>query len=151
MIGGQATTPLGGGTLTSNAPRPKADPREVKSLMSRQRSANEISAFLAKIGESVEPKTLLAPTAKDFGKILKALVGQLDRTYPLGTNAQKKFEDEVVPALKVMLYPFAESITKSHLQSIGSQQSWPNMLAMLHWLVMIIEVRFPYLTLNSNE
>lgn len=103
--------------------------------------ARDISDYLGKCGEHADPKMLTASTAKDFQRMLKFLLGQMDRTFAFFVNpTSKKFEDEVIPALKAMLYPFPDSITKSHLQSIGSQTSWPNMLAMLHWLVLILEV-----------
>lgn len=153
MAGAYMNTPSGGGQLIT-APRPKVDPRDPKPLPTRQRMASEISAYLATIGEHVESKTLLTPTAKDFKGILKALIARLDRTYPFAMNStaataakggnNNAWTDEVVPALKVMMYPFPESITKSHLHAIGSQTSWPNMLAMLHWFVTLILVRFSF-------
>lgn len=150
--GGGLNTPSSGGVLIT-APRPKVDPRDPKGLPIRQRMANDISAFLASVGEHVEAKTLLTPTAKDFRQILKSLIGRLDRTYPFAMNTTKgstQWTEEVVPALKVMMYPFPESITKSHLHAIGSQTSWPNMLAMLHWFVNLIQVRStPSFSLSS--
>lgn len=80
----------------------------------------------------------MTPTGAQFQTIFKFLIGNVDPNYEF---RGKKFEDEVGPALKMAQYPFADSITKSHLQAVGSQQSWPNMLAMLHWLVVMVEVR----------
>lgn len=151
MAGTVMSTP-GGGRGGVEVTRLKVDPRDPKPLPTRQRMANEISSYLATIGEHVEPKTLLTPTAKDFKQILKTLISRLDRTYPFAmaptTTGQQKgatgnqWTEEVIPALKVMMYPFPESITKSHLHAIGSQTSWPNMLAMLHWFVTLILVRY---------
>ena len=92
---------------------------------------------------------LLTPTAKDFQNILKFLISKLDPGFRFG-GMGKKFEEEVIPALRSILYPFPDSITKSHLQSIGSQQSWPNMLAMLHWIVVLIQVRSSFFGLCST-
>ena len=72
-----------------------------------------------------------------FQAFFKAIVGAFDPNIKFVGEMEKY----VVPVLQQCMYPFASSISKSHLQSIGSQQSWPNMLAMLHWLVESIQVR----------
>lgn len=87
---------------------------------------------------------LLTPTGSQFIALFKFIVHQYDPAISFEVKG-KGFNDLVVPILRSVGYPFAASITKSHLQAAGSQQSWPNMLAMLHWLVQTIEVRFPSL------
>lgn len=136
MAGGSTPQGLSASHLTTS--RPLKDNREVRSIGARQRNAAYIMEYLSSIGQGCEMKTLLTPTAKDFGAIYKTLIGKLE-AYKFGGQG-KKFEEEVIPALRAILYPFPDSITKSHLQAIGSQQSWPNMLAMLHWIVVVINV-----------
>jgi len=43
-------------------------------------------------------------------------------------------------SLSMCRYPFADSISKSHLYSVGSMHAWPSMLAMLNWMVELILV-----------
>jgi kinetochore protein NDC80 len=47
--------------------------------------------------------------------------------------------------LRTAGYPFADSISKSHIQAVGNMHSWPGIVAMLHWFVTSIKVRcFPF-------
>lgn len=139
-MGGQQPTTPSGGPSSLPLSRPKQDPRDARSSQTRSQWAAEIVAFLNSRGHSVEIKQLLTPTGAQFQSIFKTLIGALIDNYQFGGQG-KKFEDEVIPALRTVLYPFADSITKSHLQAVGSQASWPNMLAMLHWLVTVAQVR----------
>jgi kinetochore protein NDC80 len=93
-------------------------------------------AFLAQAGypHSVSPRTLQAPSAKDFQTIFRFLYLQLDPNYVYA----KKFEEEVPAILKGLRYPFADQINRSHLQSVGSLHSWPSLLATLTWMVELI-------------
>ncbi|KAJ2556756.1 kinetochore-associated Ndc80 complex subunit ndc80 [Coemansia sp. RSA 1933] len=81
------------------------------------------------------PKTLSMPTAKDFQTIFKFLYAQLDPCY----TYQKKFDDEVLSVLRGIHYPYVGNISKSHIHSAGSMTTWPGLLAMLLWLVELIE------------
>ena len=108
--------------------RPRVDPR-IPDVKTRPRYAADIVAFLTshQYNGAVDIKMLLTPTTAQFISIFKFLVCQVDPGYEFrGRN----IADEVPPALKMAGYPFPESITKSHLQSIGSSNGWPNMLAM---------------------
>jgi len=82
------------------------------------------------------------PTTKDFQEIFKFIYCSYDGKLVTALNSlQKKFEDEVPLLLRQAGYPYAADISKSHLQAIGAQHSWPGMLAMLHWFVQAITVR----------
>ncbi|KAK4699581.1 kinetochore protein NDC80, partial [Phenoliferia sp. Uapishka_3] len=137
------STPLSSGTLSRSGP-PLKDTRDFKSPETRKRYATEIVLFLTQrnfvgpgaSGPATE-KQLLQPTGVQFQSFFKFIIGEFDPS----VRWTGEFEKSVVPVLQGCLYPFAGSISKSHLQSIGSQQSWPNMLAMLHWLVESIQLR----------
>ncbi|KAM0789282.1 hypothetical protein ACM66B_000122 [Microbotryomycetes sp. NB124-2] len=133
-----ASTPggLASQTLTSF----EKDPRNSRSLDTRKRYAADIVQFLTSRNylPGADEKTLLTPTGSQFIAMFKFIVNEYDPSISFDVKG-KTFNDLVVPILKGIGYPFAASITKSHLQAAGSQQSWPNMLAMLHWLVMAIE------------
>lgn len=136
---GAASTPSGGAYL-QGAPRAMKDPRNSKDPALRRRWAEQIANFLNSNNYNpyTDVKVLAAPTAPQFNAIFKFLILILEPSYKFGQN--RPAAEEVPLALKTVCYPFRDSISKSHLQQIGSQQSWPNMLAMLHWLVELIEV-----------
>lgn len=139
----------GGGISSSTLVRPQKDPREVRPKRAQERHAEDILQFLSthQCPFQLSLQNLLGPTSSHFSQVFGFLTRLFDPSIHFGAPPQKgqpkiKFEDEVLATLRMCQYPFWDSITKSHLQSIGSMQSWPNMLAMLHWLVMVIEVRF---------
>lgn len=136
---GTGSTPSG--LLQINATKfvQKQDPRNNK--QNKNRNTEEVEAYLA--SKNYSGKGLNPPTTASVMSIFKFLIDKLDPGYrfPPGQNGVlKKPEDEVPAALRTVCYPFTDSITKSHLQAIGNSQTWPNMLAMLHWLVVMIEV-----------
>lgn len=149
-MAGIATTPTTLGGLTHALQRRGADPRKPDAA-TRARWATDIVAFLGtnQYTGVADVKMLLQPTitTPQFASIFKFLITRLDHTYEF---KGKSLAEEVPPALKMAMYPFADSITKSHLQAIGSSASWANMLAMLHWLVTLIDVgSVPFLALGS--
>ncbi|SCV69656.1 BQ2448_1050 [Microbotryum intermedium] len=118
--------------------KPKVDPREAKKKSSETRKqwALEIVDFLLECQFAADEKMLLAPTGAQWQAIFKTLVFEFDPTI---TWEGKLFNDQVPIVLNEIGYPFPASITKSHLQSAGSSQSWPGMLAMMHWIVTTIK------------
>ncbi|KAL7751748.1 kinetochore-associated Ndc80 complex subunit ndc80 [Sorochytrium milnesiophthora] len=108
------------------------DPRPVRDKQYQVRIIQSILEFLAAEGYNmpVTPRTLQQPTKKDFENIFKFIYARLDPQYQYA----KKFEEDVILILKSLKYPFADSISKSQLFAVGSQHSWPGILAMLHWL-----------------
>lgn len=69
--------------------------------------------------------------------IFKYLYGKIDDSYEFG----KKFEDEVPVLIKGIRYPYANDISKSQLYAVGSMHAWPSLLALLVWMVELIEVQ----------
>lgn len=147
--GGHIGSSMGGQLL-----RALKDPRDPRPRTTRERMADDIIAFCTLRQHGVSQKELLTPTGPQFEHMFKFLVTLYDPaikfvgsgaaagpTAARDKNAGAKLADEVMQTLRAVQYPFADSITKSHLQAVGSAQSWPNMLAMLHWFVKVIEVR----------
>lgn len=164
--GGGTGTTIGhiGSSTTHGRAAALKDPRDSKPRQQRERMADDILAFCAAHQHAVSQKELLTPTGPQFESMFKFLVAKYDpalRLSPVASssssgasaaagrdkNAGAKLADEVMQTLRAVQYPFADSITKSHLQAVGSAQSWPNMLAMLHWFVKVIEVRLSLLLL----
>ncbi|GAA5971067.1 hypothetical protein JCM11641_004130 [Rhodosporidiobolus odoratus] len=136
-------TPGGGMVLTSST-RIAKDPREARQRPVREAWARDIVAFCTENHFTTDMKQLMQPTGAQFQNLFKFLVNLFDSSINFGQGGTgKKFEEEVLATLRMVQYPFTDSISKSHLQAIGSAQSWPNMLAMLHWLVETIRVRLP--------
>jgi SMC interacting uncharacterized protein involved in chromosome segregation len=159
--GGPSTGTLlmtpGGGIASATLARPSKDPREVRPRRAQERHAEDILQFLSnhQCPFQLTLQNLLGPTSTHFSQVFGFLTKLFDpsinfgHTVPAKGQPKIKFEDEVLTTLRTIQYPFTDSITKSHLQSIGSMQSWPNMLAMLHWIVMVIDVRLSRLSLSS--
>lgn len=136
-----ATTSTPGGLVSQTLTSFEKDPRNARSGENKRRWAGDIVQFLItrNYTPGADEKMLMAPTGAQWVSIFKFLIQQYDPAISFDVKG-KTFNDLVVPILKSIGYPFANSITKSHLQAAGSQQSWPNMLAMLHWIVTTIEV-----------
>ena len=120
------------------------DPRATKERAFQKKCREDIFHFLETRGYSQTPltdRTLVNPTTRDFQEIFKFIYNYYDGK-PVNNlhSLAKKFEDDVPQLLRAAGYPFAADISKSHLQAIGAQHSWPGMLAMLHWFVQIIMV-----------
>jgi kinetochore protein NDC80 len=141
--GGVAATPA------ASYARPAAalkDTRPIKDKSWQKKARDDIFEFLEQHGYPymMPERALIGPTTKEFQDIFRFLFNKFDNresTTSLAPN--KKFEDEVPILLRSAGYPFAADISKSHLQAIGAQHSWPGMLAMLHWFVEHVKVSEP--------
>lgn len=78
-------------------------------------------------------QTLVNITGKDFRAIFHHLVELIDPWHPF--DPKVRFEDEFLPALKALRYPFVAQIDVKWLAAPASMHSWPSLLGMLHWLV----------------
>ncbi|KAJ1840291.1 kinetochore-associated Ndc80 complex subunit ndc80, partial [Coemansia sp. RSA 2703] len=113
------------------------DPRPIKDRSFQLNAQNRIMSCLSARGYSgmLTPKTLATPTGKDFENIFRFLYSLLDPRY----SFTKKFGDEALSVLRGIRYPFVSNITKSHIHAAGSMSTWPGLLAMLLWMVELIE------------
>ncbi|KAI8320386.1 hypothetical protein GQ54DRAFT_239182, partial [Martensiomyces pterosporus] len=113
------------------------DPRPLKERSFMAKAQQTIMNYLSTHAYPgvLTPKTLATPTVKDFQTIFKFLYAQLDPRYVY----QKKFEEEVLLILRGIRYPYVSNISKSQIFSAGSLSTWPGLLAMLLWLVELIE------------
>jgi kinetochore protein NDC80 len=78
------------------------DPRPIREKSWQSNAIRSLINFLVQAGynQPVSPKTLQAPSAKDFTSIFKFLYAQLDPKYIF----QKKFEEEVPAILRGLRY-----------------------------------------------
>ncbi|KAG0635503.1 HEC/Ndc80p family-domain-containing protein [Tuber brumale] len=113
------------------------DPRPLKDSGYRQEIAGKIFEYVVNNGFELEmkhtlgPNSLKSPTQKDFSMVFQWLYKRFDPNY----NFQKAIENEVLPILKTLRYPYASTITKSQLAAVGSMNSWPQFLGILYWMM----------------
>ncbi|KAF8936374.1 kinetochore-associated Ndc80 complex subunit ndc80 [Dissophora ornata] len=114
------------------------DPRPVKDKAFQRSLIHNLVNFLTQAGypHAISAKNLTQPTNKDFQDIFKFLYLKLEPGY----DFQRKFEDDVPVLLRTMRYPAADTITKTSLYTVGTPHSWPNMLALLGWMMDVILV-----------
>jgi kinetochore protein NDC80 len=98
----------------------------------------DILNYLQSNGFDISMASLSNIQGKDYRAIFDFLLLTLDPSHPLGQNA--RFEDEFVPALKSLRYPFAHQIDNKWLAAPASMHSWPSLLGVLHWLVEVCKV-----------
>ncbi|KGB77905.1 kinetochore protein NDC80 [Cryptococcus deuterogattii 99/473] len=110
------------------------DPRPLRDKVFQSNCMRNVNEYLISVRYPLPltAKTLTSPTAKEFQSIFKFLVNDL---VDPGAAWGKKFEDDTLSILKDLKYPGMDSVSKTALTAPGAPQSWPNMLAMLNWLV----------------
>ncbi|KAH6564739.1 hypothetical protein BASA50_004094 [Batrachochytrium salamandrivorans] len=117
------------GQVSSNS----KDPRPLRDKPWQTKAIKQLVSFLAQTGcpVAVSAKKLTSPSSKDFSDIFKFLYRMLEPNHEF----KSKIEEELLPLLRTLRYPFAEQINKSQLFSIGSPHAWPTFLGILHWLM----------------
>ncbi|KAF8212460.1 HEC/Ndc80p family-domain-containing protein [Mycena galopus ATCC 62051] len=123
----------GGATLAPSGSQTQKDPRPLRERPFQTQMKQDIATYLKGSGYEIAQTTLNNIQGKDYRAIFDFLVATLDPCHPLNQNA--RFEDEFVPALKALRYPFAHSIDNKWLAAPASMHSWPALLGVLHWLV----------------
>ncbi|KAF7331687.1 putative kinetochore protein NDC80 [Mycena kentingensis (nom. inval.)] len=83
--------------------------------------------------ENVSVQMLNGITGKGYKGIVDCLTNILDPNYP--TNPMAKLEDDLIPTLRVLHYPFVDAIDRRWLAAPASMHSWPTLLGVLHWMV----------------
>jgi len=119
------------------ANRNSRDPRPVGDKAYTAQCAHTVVDFLASRAFSrtiVFEKFLREPMQKDFFDIFKFLISQLDPRLEL----EGKIEDELPLIMRRLKYPV--EVNKSKLQSISGPNTWPQLLAVLDWLITLIQV-----------
>lgn len=84
-------------------------------------------------------KMLAAPPAREVQSVVKSLIYFLDPHYVWGKGGIK-WEDELLPLLRGLKYPYTDGLTKATLQTPGSMPNMPHTLGLLHWLVNLCKV-----------
>ena len=89
---------------------PDKDARDKRGAGFKTSTLQDVIQFLKAhdYGGDLSMKTLSAPSARDVQMIIKALIMHLDPNYVWGAKGTVKFEDEVLPLLKGLKYPYVD-------------------------------------------
>jgi len=79
-------------------------------------------------------KLLKDPSTRDFFDIFRFLLSQLDPQLEM----EGKAEDEVPVIMRRLRYPV--EVIRSKLQAISGPNTWPQLLAVLDWLTMLVRI-----------
>ncbi|SCU83387.1 LAMI_0C03004g1_1 [Lachancea mirantina] len=137
LLGSQNQTgnAVGSGTPTSGTNN--RDPRPLRDKTFQLALQQEIYDYLSyckfdiETNHAISLKSLRQPTQKDFIIMFKWLYLRMDP----GFRFTKSIENEVYTILRLVQYPYLETINKSQISAVGGT-SWPKFLGMLHWLVV---------------
>ncbi|CCG82271.1 Kinetochore protein ndc80, partial [Taphrina deformans PYCC 5710] len=137
---GHRNSSIGGiGVLSQNISQaPNKDPRPIRDKQFKEQSIHKIINYLQDSGypQHVVPKTLMAPTQKEFVSVFQYLYHKFDPNFQF----VKKIEEDVIYCLKAIKYPFSDTISRSQVTAAGSPHTWSNMLAALTWMVETLVV-----------
>ena len=123
------------------------DPRPLKNPQYKQRMAAEVLDYLLENNFEMDMKyqlpqnALQSPTQKDFYHIFQWLYKRLDPNFEF---LAPKPETEVLPMLNNIRYPYTSFITKTQLTAVGSANTWPSLLGMLHWMMELAQITDRY-------
>lgn len=94
-------------------------------------SLHKMADYLSTHGyqEPINLKTLSRPSTRDFKNIMGFLFRQIDPSYV----PSARFEDDVLPFLKMIRYPYP--LSRSSLQAVGAPQTWPKVMGAISWIV----------------
>ncbi|KAG0263230.1 kinetochore-associated Ndc80 complex subunit ndc80 [Actinomortierella ambigua] len=151
---GDMGPPMGSSRM-SHAPRPSSygtpygvsslmratnvrDPRDIRSKEFQRQLIPQLTQFLTQSGypHPVSTKTFMNPSTREIQEIFRFMYYRLEPRYEF----LRGFEDEVPELLKTMKYPVPETIAKRSLSAVGAPHSWPNILALLGWMMDVILV-----------
>ncbi|KII88961.1 hypothetical protein PLICRDRAFT_53458 [Plicaturopsis crispa FD-325 SS-3] len=137
----------GGGGGSAVAPPSSSqtmkDTRPLRDRPYQVKMRHDIINWLQHTGYEITMQVLVNITGKDFRAIFQHLVYLLDPCHPFDPKA--RFEDEFIPALKSLRYPFVNQMDVRWLAAPASMHSWPALLGVLHWLVEMSKGRESYL------
>ncbi|KAF9065278.1 HEC/Ndc80p family-domain-containing protein [Rhodocollybia butyracea] len=135
--GGPGATPM----VTNS--QPQKDPRPIKDKNFQAQMRLDIVIYIQKSGLAIPNNALSNVQNKMYRSIFEFLVNHIDPFFPIDPDA--KFEEEFIPALKALHYPYAHAMDNKWLAAVGSPHSWPHLLGVLHWLVELCKMKDHYI------
>jgi SMC interacting uncharacterized protein involved in chromosome segregation len=114
----------------------KADPRPITDKGYVNDSIRALVGYLSDYGydQPISAKILTRPSGRDFNNIMGFLFRQYDPAWQ--PTPGSRFEEEVIPFLKAIGYPF--TLSKASLLAVGAPQTWPKALAAISWMIELL-------------
>mmetsp|Transcript_2490 Transcript_2490/g.10678 ORF Transcript_2490/g.10678 Transcript_2490/m.10678 type:complete len:470 (-) Transcript_2490:2807-4216(-) len=111
----------------------RLDPRPISDQSFLNSCARQLISYMTAHGYAavLSPKTLMAPSSKEFASVAIFLFRRADGNFKFGAKA----EDDVPTFFKQLRHPF--QISKCTLYAVGSLHTWPALLSALTWLVQL--------------
>lgn len=117
--------------------RHSRDPRPVGDRHFTAQCARNVVELLTARGYSKtfsHEKLLKDPSTKEFYDVFRFLIAQLDPQL----EVEGKMEDEVPAIMRRLKYPV--EVNRSKLQAISGPNTWPQLLAVLDWLTILVRI-----------
>lgn len=118
--------------------QPLKDPRNIRDRNFQAKMRQDIVGWLQSTGFEIPNGILQNITGRDFGAIFQHLISLLDPQWPF--RPQQRWEEQFLPPLKALRYPYVGSIDLRWLATPAAPHSWPTLLGVLHWVVEIGKV-----------
>lgn len=129
----------GGGALQPAVTQILKDTRPLRDRQYQTKMRQDIVSWLQSTEYDISMQTLANITGKEYRNIVQYLFSMLDPGYWF--DPQARFEDEFIQALKCIRYPFVGHVDPKWLAAPASMHSWPQLLGVLHWLIVMCKVR----------
>ncbi|CAJ1376684.1 unnamed protein product [Effrenium voratum] len=117
--------------------RHSRDPRPIGDRGFTAQCAKNVVELLTARGFSKtfsHEKLLKDPSTKEFYDVFRFLVAQLDPQL----EVEGRMEDEVPAIMRRLKYPV--EVNRSKLQAISGPNTWPQLLAVLDWLTVLVRI-----------
>ena len=149
MAGGRASMAPRPSSIMPNGMSKAADPRGITEKSYQQYAIKEIITYLTthNYPQMISPKVMHSPDTRTYLSIAGFLLRQYDANMSFdcaprakgaggSSSATRRYEDELPLIFQTIGYMF--KLRPSQLQSVGAPQSWPHLLAALHWMVELL-------------
>ncbi|QPG74486.1 hypothetical protein FOA43_001816 [Brettanomyces nanus] len=116
------------------------DPRPVRDRSYQAKMQRDLFEYLSTakfdivMKQQLTARTMKSPTQKEFVLMFQFLYKKIDPGY----RFLRSVEQDIYSILKFLEYPYLDTINKSQLSAVGGT-NWPVFLAMLHWLLQLVQ------------
>ncbi|PPQ65102.1 hypothetical protein CVT24_003063 [Panaeolus cyanescens] len=131
------------GNATLGAPSSSQAVKDNRPLRDKAYQAKMRQDIQAYLPNDITTQSLLNMTGADYRRIFDILIRILDPEHPF--PERYRLEEEMIPTLKALRYPYAHQIDQKWLAAVASPHSWPYLLGVLHWLVELCKMRDDYM------
>ena len=135
---------MGHQSFFTQAPAPasaRGDPRPWRDPNYRNKVGQDLLDYLTRnnfeleMKRSLNQKSMVSPTQKDFEAIFQWLYKRIDPAY----RFMKGIDFEGPAILKQLRYPWADKVSKSQWAAVGGQ-NWSSFMGMLQWMMQLAQM-----------